>query len=287
MIESELEAVEADSARLYDNWFIETCDEWTVPYIGDLLGARPIRPVPSAGVSTRAWVANTIAYRRRKGTALVLEQLARDVTGWPAAAVEFFQRLGTTQHMNHVRMRPTATACVRDAAAAELAQASVGAFDPFAHTLEVRNADTRGGRFNIPNVGLYLWRVRSQHLGLGAPGAPADMTSADFISARLHAKGFWHMHPAGVDAPLFNRPRTETGGSAITQAAREEHASAAARTGTACRTGTVAGRTGRTGGALHDRTRSGAALLRATGRRDPAGGGAARGHLHLRDPRHR
>jgi len=229
VIESELEAVEADAARLYDNWFIETCDEWTVPYIGDLLGARPIRPVPSAGVSTRAWVANTIAYRRRKGTALVLEQLARDVTGWPAAAVEFFQRLGTTQHMNHVRLLPAATACVREAAAAELAQASAGAFDSFAHTLEVRNADTRGGRFNIPNIGLYLWRLRSQHLGLGAPGAPADMTSADFISARRHAEGFWHMHPAGVDAPLFNRPRTETGGGAITQAAREEHASAPLR----------------------------------------------------------
>ncbi|SDC51271.1 hypothetical protein SAMN05444679_103252 [Variovorax sp. CF079] len=229
VIESELEAVEADTARLYDNWFIETCDEWTVPYIGDLLGARPIRPVPSAGVSTRAWVANTIAYRRRKGTALVLEQLARDVTGWPAAAVEFFQRLGTTQHMNHVRLKPTATACVRDAAAAELAQASAGAFDPFAHTLEVRNAATRGGRFNIPNVGIYLWRLRSQFLGTGAPGAPADMTTADFISARLNAEGFWHMHPAGVDAPLFNRPRTETGIGAITQAAREENASAPLR----------------------------------------------------------
>ncbi len=229
VIERELEAVEADAARLYDNWFIETCDEWTVPYIGDLLGARPIQPVPSAGVSTRAWVANTIAYRRRNGTALVLEQLARDVTGWPAAAVEFFQRLGTTQHMNHVRLAPSATARVRDAAAAELAQASAGAFDPFAHTLEVRNADTRGGRFNIPNLGLYLWRLRSQHLGSGAPGAPAEMTTADFISARPHVEGWWHMHPAGVDAPLFNRPRTETGGSAITQAAREEHASAPLR----------------------------------------------------------
>lgn len=230
VIESELEAVEADTARLYDNWFIETCDEWTVPYIGDLLGARPIRPVPSAGVSTRAWVANTIAYRRRKGTALVLEQLARDVTGWPAAAVEFFQRLGTTQHMNHVRRAPTATACVRDAAAAELAQASAGAFDPFAHTLEVRNADTRGGRFNIPNVGLYLWRLRPQPLGSGAPGPVAEMATADFISAReAQSGGWWHMHPAGVDAPVFNRPPTETGSGAITQAAREEHTPAPLR----------------------------------------------------------
>jgi len=224
VIEDELTALEADTARLYDNWFIETCDEWVVPYIGDLVGARPIRPVPSAGVSARAWVANTLAYRRRKGTALVLEQLARDVTGWPAAAVEFFQRLATTQHMNHVRRAPTATAGVRDAARADLAQASAGAFDPFAHLLEVRNADTAGGRFNIPNVGIFLWRLRAQALGQGVPGE----AQADFISARQSAAGWWYLHPAGVDAPLFNTPRTETGG-AVTQAAGEQNVSAPLR----------------------------------------------------------
>ncbi|MFT3718307.1 hypothetical protein [Pseudorhodoferax sp.] len=224
VVEEELEALEQEAARLYDNWFIETCDEWTVPYIGDLVGARPIRPVPSAGVSTRGWVANTLAYRRRKGTALVLEQLARDVTGWPAAAVEFFQRLATTQHMNHVRGAPMATASVRDAARAELAQASAGAFDPFAHLLEVRNADTRAGRFDIPNVGLFLWRLQAQPLGQGSPGD----AQADFVSARRSPEGFWHVHPAGVDAPLFNVPRTEAGGS-VTAAAREENASAPLR----------------------------------------------------------
>lgn len=224
VVEHELEALEADTARLYDNWFIETCDEWTVPYIGDLLGARPIRPVESAGVSTRAWVANTLAYRRRKGTARVLEQLARDVTGWPAAAVEFFQRLATTQHLNHVRRQPPATASVRDAARAELAQTDAGAFDPFAHTLEVRNADTRGGRHNIPHVGLFLWRLRSQFIGAGSPGDAA----ADFLSARPGLGGHWHLHPTGVDAPLFNRPRTEEGGT-VTAAATEAHVPAPLR----------------------------------------------------------
>ena len=38
VIESELQVIEADIDGLYDNWFIETCDEWVVPYIGDLLG---------------------------------------------------------------------------------------------------------------------------------------------------------------------------------------------------------------------------------------------------------
>lgn len=218
VIERELEALEADTARLYDSWFIETCDEWTVPYIGDLLGVRPIRPVASAGVSMRAWVANTLAYRRRKGTARVLEQLARDVSGWPAVAVEFFQRLGTTQHVNHVRPHALATATVRDAVRSARTVASAGAFDAFAHTLEVRSAATRGGRFNIPNLGLFLWRLRAQFIGAGLPGDEG----ADFLSACRNSAGFWHLHPAGVDAPLFNRPRGEAGdgGAAATDIAQ-------------------------------------------------------------------
>ena len=147
-------------------------------------------------------MANTIAYRRRKGTAVVLEQLARDTTGWPARGVEFFLRLATTQHMNHVRLAPPATPGVRDASIAELAD---GAFDAFAHTLEVRNAATRGGRFNIPHVGIYLWRLRSYAVGAGDPGDE----SPDFASARRQG-GWWSIHPVGCDSPLFNVPRTET-----------------------------------------------------------------------------
>ncbi|MDM0112234.1 hypothetical protein QTI66_08735 [Variovorax sp. J22R133] len=218
IIEGELERIEADTANLYDNWFIETCDEWVVPYIGDLLGVRPIRAVESAGVSARAYVANTIAYRRRKGTAVVLEQLARDTTGWPARAVEFFTRLATTQHMNHVRSAPPATPGIRNAATAELVDT---AFDGFGHTADVRRAATRGGRYNIPNVGLFLWRLRSYAVGAGAPGDE----SPDFASAR-DMGGWWSIHPTGCDSPLFNQPRTET---TITHLAEEDNVPGALR----------------------------------------------------------
>ena len=73
------------------------------PYIGDLIGYRTLHGVVPNVASPRADVANTIRYRRRKGTASMLEQLARDVTGWPARAAEFFQLLGWTQNMNHLR----------------------------------------------------------------------------------------------------------------------------------------------------------------------------------------
>lgn len=212
VIEAELTRVEGDAARLYDDWFIETCAEWAVPYIGDLLRVRAIRPIPSAGVSARAYVANTIAYRRRKGAAVALEELARDVTGWPARAVEFFQRLATAQHMNHVRLAPAFTAGIRNAAAAELAD---GAFDRFAHTADVRRIAAGRGRHNIPNVGLFLWRLKSYRLGSGSPGD----TAPDFTSAR-NLGAYWSIHPAGVDAPLFNIARTET---TITHLAAEEN----------------------------------------------------------------
>src|ERR1044071_6333299 len=97
VIAREVGVLEEDLAQLYDDQFIETCAEWVVPYIGDLLGARGVHSVSHATFSQRAYVANTIGYRRRKGTAAMLEQLAHDVTGWTANVVEFFQLLATTQ----------------------------------------------------------------------------------------------------------------------------------------------------------------------------------------------
>lgn len=34
VVEEEFNLLEADIDRLYDNWFIETCDEWVVAYLG-------------------------------------------------------------------------------------------------------------------------------------------------------------------------------------------------------------------------------------------------------------
>ena len=108
VMETQLQRVEDDVAGLYDNWFIETCAPWVIPYIADLLGVRGLNPFPGRrparpAFNERAFVANTLAFRRRKGTAAVVERLAQDVTGWPAHVVEFFQRLITTQNVNHVR----------------------------------------------------------------------------------------------------------------------------------------------------------------------------------------
>jgi len=88
MLAEQLDIVESDITQLYDNWFIETCEEWVVPYIADLLGLKGIDPSPEGQFSQRSFVANTLAYRRRKGTAPVIEQIGTDLTGHPAKVTE-------------------------------------------------------------------------------------------------------------------------------------------------------------------------------------------------------
>src|SRR6266513_1798862 len=99
VVADQVGVLEEDLAQLYDDQFIETCAEWVVPYIGELVGYRQLYGLTSQVRSPRAEVANTIGLRRRKGTAVMLQELARDVTGWEAQIVEFFRRLATTQYM--------------------------------------------------------------------------------------------------------------------------------------------------------------------------------------------
>ena len=149
----EFAALEENIAQLYDDQFIETCAEWVSPYIGDLIGYRPLHGAAPKIASPRAEVANTIGYRRRKGTALMLEQLAADVTSWPAHAVEFFEQLATTQYMKHIRLYAPATADLR-ATRAMFEQG--GPFNKVAHTAEMRRPESGAGRYNIPNIGIFL-----------------------------------------------------------------------------------------------------------------------------------
>ncbi|MCD4736933.1 MAG: hypothetical protein K8R53_12890, partial [Bacteroidales bacterium] len=45
VMEEEFLAIEQDIAGLYEDLFIETCDEWVIPYIGDLLNIHGVYPI--------------------------------------------------------------------------------------------------------------------------------------------------------------------------------------------------------------------------------------------------
>jgi hypothetical protein len=78
VIAGEIGVLEENLDQLYDDQFIETCADWVVPYIGDLIGVRMLHGATPQVSSPRAEVANAIRLRRRKGTAAVLEELARE-----------------------------------------------------------------------------------------------------------------------------------------------------------------------------------------------------------------
>src|SRR5436305_1100260 len=195
IVQEQSDLLEGDVRQLWDDFFIETCEPWVIPYLGDLVGTLPLfdggrvagaakaeelfadlrgpHLVPDVALRNRADVAKTIYYRRRKGTLPMLEELARDVTGWGAHAAEMFQRLGWTQCVrNHLRMASLRTSDLRRPEPLELLE---GPFDTASHTVDVRPINQLTGWYNIKNIAFFLWRLRSYEVD-GAPAQAAAPT---------------------------------------------------------------------------------------------------------------
>jgi hypothetical protein len=210
IVDDQARNLEADIERLYDDLFAETCAPWVLPYIGDLVGNVPLfgtdevraadtagqryadlrgpSLAPAVGVRRRADVVKTIYYRRRKGTPPMLEELARDVTGWATHLVEFFSVLGWTQMIrNHLRLEAT-WADLRSPVRCDLVR---GPFDPFMHTVDIRPIARLDGWHAIKTLGLFVWRLGS-----------FEVVGSDARKAAGNGFG-WHVSPLGQAAPLF------------------------------------------------------------------------------------
>ncbi|MBL7518137.1 hypothetical protein I6A84_08390, partial [Frankia sp. CNm7] len=228
VIREQFALVEDDLDALYDDLFVETCAPWVIPYLGDLVGVAPGAPTDAGGALTRAAVADAIALRRRKGTVPALEQVARDVTGWPALAVEMFQRLAVTPHLAFAPPARPATFSARSAARLERLG---GAFDPAARTLDARRIGSGHGRHGPANAAVLVWR----DLPLARTLVDAHPPDAHRVAQPVDGAGVAHpdggagvvrpvggpggvqsagarrfrFSPLGVDTRLATRPATE------------------------------------------------------------------------------
>ena len=79
VLAEQLAVLEEDVEQLYDDLFIETCSEWVVPYIGDLVGNRTLHGVVPKTLSRRAEVANTIAPEHLELSVENAQQLAKSI----------------------------------------------------------------------------------------------------------------------------------------------------------------------------------------------------------------
>jgi hypothetical protein len=192
-----------DVGRLYLNWFIETCQEWAVPYIGDLIGMARLKAMNPRAYTLRAYVANAIALRRRKGTPAALEQVAQDVTGWHASVLEMFQCVSTTQHIQHPRVHSLRTPSL---GLANEMDRLYGPFEQVCRTLDVRG---KSGRYNLQTVSLFLWRLRAWPVTLAPAARHPPATSG--------GAPWYHFSQLGRDLPLFNIPQTKLEPASLAQ----------------------------------------------------------------------
>jgi hypothetical protein len=200
--------------RLWQDQSIESCDDWVIAYLGDLLATNLVTSLDARG--QRLDVAKTIYYRRRKGTVALLEELAADITGWDARVIELFRRLGRTRHLLDPELGdpasspdPAATraliraqglagkrsgtpaggfADLRNVLAATRAHT---AFDETFHTADVRRGRGATGWHDIPRLGVFLWRLRSLPVTQATPVQDATCPNQ------------FTFDPTGRDVPLF------------------------------------------------------------------------------------
>lgn len=196
---------------LWDNFFIETCDDWVVPYLAALVGTNTL--AQSTSQSNRLDVRNTIRWRQSKGTPAMLQALARDITEWPTELAEFFRNIGWSQNVNHVRSSAVFTVDVHEPAPlSQLGHAK----DPWAHAVDIRPSapldQTRianeslgigqaawgtPGRHQIKNLGFFVHRLRTYAVK-GAMPAAAPPGALPLVPPL-----FFTFDPLCRDAPLF------------------------------------------------------------------------------------
>ncbi len=222
-VEKAFGALHGDLSRLYDDLFIDTCDDWVIAYIGDLLGNSPLK---GEARTLRADVADTIALRRRKGTLAAIDRLAANLTGWACRAVELRVNLGWTQHLNH--QRPDAGGQPPYADARELQHPRWGStprggtvpirspsalkllgtpFDPYAYTADCKPADDHARHINLPNLAVFLWRLVDYRVPLAQPLAKGARDLGAQPPGRARFIVHLDLHPLDLPVRLFNTRR--------------------------------------------------------------------------------
>lgn len=207
-------AVRRGIDALAANQSIETCDDWAIPYIGELLATRVVACMDAR--AQRLDVARTIYYRRRAGTVGLLEELASDIAGHDARVVEFFRRLGRTRHQFDPPVGPAprasgpadrATPAVVEGLLGAFTRTQAGgyadlrnvygaanahtAFDEFFHTADFRRGRQTTGWHDIPRLGVFVWWLHAYRILNATP------------VERAGCPGQFSFDPTGRDIPLF------------------------------------------------------------------------------------
>ena len=147
--------------RLLADSRIAEADDWAIAYIGELLGTRLLDPRNTSG--RRADVGKTLAYRRRAGTARLLETLSADAADWDAVAHEGFRHLFRyphkwERHFERGAITGTPRGGYPDTRSVRIGDTAYGPFEDAAHYPAVRSAGRGEPVYGIADVTLHCFR---------------------------------------------------------------------------------------------------------------------------------
>ena len=184
--------------RLWADTRADEADDWAIPYIGSLIGTRPVNALNKA--AQRANLGRTILYRRRQGTVRLTELLADDIADWDAIASEGFLRVLRNWHLLDQPPEPGRITGTPQWGYADLRNVRIsdildGPHDDVSHFPDVRQHRGLSGRYGIPKVNLHLYR----HYAFGLNG----------VTPREIAPGHFTIDPSGRDVALYQPGRND------------------------------------------------------------------------------
>jgi hypothetical protein len=160
IIASPAAALRRDIDGLLNDFFINSCEDWVIPYIGDLIAAKF---VPNSSLNSRLDVQNTIHWRKLKGTRIGLEDLIRNTVNANAKVKEAFKFCSSSPHLGFTKN----SANVIDRSKGSSSnfvnlhdQSSLNDMDSendtISHLIDVREPSHANGWYNIKNLMLFL-----------------------------------------------------------------------------------------------------------------------------------
>lgn len=140
-----LAAVRQNVDELHADLFIDSCADWVLPYMAEMIGVTLVFPDAE---TNRRDVRGTMAWRRRKGTPWVLQEMGSELSGRMTVTQEGWKRLAITQDLRLLRLDRT----VPDVRPVVLAEQAEGPLDATYHALDPRAPSRREGRYHPKHI---------------------------------------------------------------------------------------------------------------------------------------
>lgn len=192
-------------AELHADLFIDSADDWVLRRLAEMVGTTLLFPDAD---SNRRDIRSTVAFRRRKGTPLMLQDMGETLTGQMVVTQEGWRLVQMTQDLNLLRPERL----IPDIREAILAETESGPLCATAHLPDLRSISATTGIFHPRHVAHWAHPTLLFPLDEGYPFDLRNPATDPDLRYSFHPLGIFA--PEGSLLPLRAR-RTSTADRSI------------------------------------------------------------------------